>query len=154
MLFRSAPAKLTPALLLERYIGSGGVGTLNRNSLALLDNDPVGLVGAWALNSATDPRTQVFVFFADGQYVMADPQGDTGPNPCGGPGIELGSYSYDKASGRLRFLTNARDTNGCAGVHDTNDNSFAAPGVVLSVDGKTAAVTDTDGGGTFYRLTK
>lgn len=153
---QAAPARLTPALLLDRYIGSGGAGTLNRDSLALLDNDPAGLVGAWALDSATDPRTQVFVFFADGQYVMADPQGDTAPNSCGGPGIELGTYSYDKAAGRLRFLSAARDTNGCAGVHDTNDNSFGAPGVVLSADGKTAAVTftDNDGNGTLYRLTK
>jgi hypothetical protein len=153
---QAAPAKMTPTLLLDRYIGSGGAGSLNRNSLPLLDNDPAGLVGAWALDSATDPRTQVFVFFADGQYVMADPQGDTAPSLCGGPGIELGSYSYDKAAGRLRFLSITRDTNGCAGVHDTNDNSFGAPGVVLSADGKTAAVTfsDNSGGGTLYRLTK
>ena len=151
---QAAPAKLTPALLLERYIGSGGAGTLNRNSLALLDNNPAGLVGAWAFNSATDPRAQVFVFFADGQYVMADPQGDTAPSLCGGPGIELGTYSYDKAVGRLRFLSIVRDTNGCAGAHDTSDNSFGAPGVVLAADGKTAALTFTDGGGTFYRLTK
>lgn len=153
---QAAPAKLTPALLLERYIGSGGAGTLNRNSLPLLDNDPAGIVGAWTLDNAADPRTQVFVFFADGQYVMADPVGDTEPSLCGGPGIELGTYSYDKAAGRLRFLSVARDTNGCAGAHDTKDNSFGAPGVVLSADGKTAAVTfsDNSGGGTFYRLTK
>jgi hypothetical protein len=153
---QAAPAKLSPTLLLDRYIGSGGAGTLNRNSLALLDNDPASLVGAWALNSATNPRTQVLVFFADGQYVMADPQGATAPSLCGGPGIELGGYSFDKAAGRLRFLSIARDSNGCAGGHDTNDNSFGAPGVVLSADGKTAAITfnDGSGGGTLYRLTK
>ena len=152
----AAPAKLTPTLLLDRYTGSGGAGTLNRNSLALLDNDPAGLVGAWALDTASDPRAQVFVFFADGQYVMADPQGDTEPSLCGGPGIELGTYSYDKAAGLLRFLSVARDTNGCAGGHDTTDNSFGALGVVLSADGKTAKVsfTGNSGGGTVYRLTK
>ena len=153
---QAAPAKLTPTLLLDRYTGSGGAGTLNRNSLALLDNDPAGLVGAWAFGTATDPRAQVFVFFADGQYVMADPQGDTQPSLCGGPGIELGTYSYDKAAGLLRFLSIARDTNGCAGGHDTTDNSFGTTGVVLSADGKTAkaSFTDISGGGTFYRLTK
>ena len=125
-------------------------------SLPLLDSDPASLVGAWALDSATDPRTQVFVLFADGQYVMADPQGDTAPSLCGGPGIELGTYSYDKAAGQLRILSNVRDSNGCAGLHDTSNNSLATLGVVLAQDGKTAAVTfsDNSGGGTLYRLTK
>jgi len=155
---RSA-APLTADSLLALYVNAFGPGTLNRASLALMANDPAGIVGAWALDSATDARTQVFFFFANGDYVMADPQGDTAPSRCGGPGLERGTYSYDKAAGLLRFTGNTLDTNGCAGAHDTSNpaSPFGPPlGFALSGDGKAVSVAFADGSGTgtFLRLTK
>ena len=149
-----ATAPLTASSLMTYYRGTAGTGTVNRNALATMENVNAGLVGAWALGSATDPRAQVFFFFANGDYVMADPQGDTDGNRCGGAGYERGTYSFDAAAGILRALTNSVDSNGCAGLHDlpTAPEPFATlTGVQLSADGRQITLTDAD---KLYRLTK
>jgi hypothetical protein len=101
----------------------------------------------------------VFFFFANGDYVMADPQGDTAASRCGGAGYERGTYSFDAAVGILRALTISVDTNGCAGLHDlpTASEPFATvPGVHMLADGRQITVTWPDGSGTdtLVRLTK
>lgn len=154
-----AAASLTADSLMTHYRGSAGTGTVNRNALATMENVNAGLVGAWALGSATDPRAQVFFFFANGDYVMADPQGDTEGKRCGGAGYERGTYSFDAAAGILRALTNSVDSNGCAGLHDlpTAPEPLATlTGVHLSADGKQITLTGSDGSGAekLYRLTK
>jgi hypothetical protein len=145
-------ATLTPDTLLRNYtsfngaVNNGGVGRFNRSALALMPNDNSGLVGAWALD-ASDPTSQTFFFFADGTYVMTDPQGDEGPNSCGGAGYEKGTYSYDAASKQFNGLGTSIDTNACAGLHDTTqtgvNNGFSGlpATLVLSADGKTANFT-------------
>ena len=155
-----AAAPLTASSLVALYLGTAGPGTVNRNALAWMENNNANLTGAWALGSATDPQAQVFFFFANGDYVLADPQGDTTPSRCGGAGHERGTFSFDTAAGTLRALTNSVDTNGCAGLHDlpTASAPFAAfPGVLqLSSDGQRITATWSDGSGTdtLYRLTK
>ena len=149
-----ATAPLTASSLMTYYRGTAGTGTVNRNALATMENVNTGLVGAWALGSATDPRAQVFFFFANGDYVMADPQGDTDGNRCGGAGYERGTYSFDAAAGILRALTNSVDSNGCAGLHDlpTAPEPFATlTGVQLSADGRQITLAGAD---KLYRLTK
>jgi len=145
---RSA-APLTADSLIDQYLNTSGAGTFNRTGLASMPNDNGGLVGAWAMDSSTDPGAQVFFFFANGDYVMADPQGDT-VNFCGGPGLERGRYGYDAASGTLSILASSLDTNGCAGLHDTSNpgQPFPAPlQVVLAGNGQSASVTFSDGSG-------
>ncbi len=156
---RSA-APLTSSSLMASYLGTAGPGTANRNALALMENNNANLTGAWALGSATDPQAQLFFFFANGDYVMADPQGDTAPSRCGGAGYERGTFSFDAAAGTLRAVTNSVDTNGCAGLHDlpsASDPFANVPGVLrLSADGQRITATWSDGSGTdtLFRLTK
>ncbi|MGS0756969.1 hypothetical protein ACVBEH_21470, partial [Roseateles sp. GG27B] len=116
-----AAAPLSASSLMEAYLGTAGPGTVNRNALASMENNNANLTGAWAVGSATNPQTQVFFFFANGDYVMADPQGDTAASRCGGAGYERGTYSYDAATTTFRALTISIDSNGCAGLHDSSN---------------------------------
>lgn len=154
-----AAAPLTASSLMATYLGTAGPGTVNRNALAWMENNNTNLTGAWALGSVTDPQAQVFFFFANGDYVMADPQGDTAASRCGGAGYERGTYSFDATAGTLRALTNSIDSNGCAGLHDlpTASEPFATvPGIHMSADGRQITITWSDGSGvdTLFRLTK
>ena len=150
-------APLTASTLMTSYLGTAGPGTANRNALALMENNNTGMVGAWAVGSTTDPRAQVFFFFANGDYVMADPQGDTAVSRCGNPGYERGTYGFDAAAGIFRALTISVDSNGCAGLHDSLNASapFATvTGLALSADGRQLTANGMDGAITLVRLTR
>lgn len=108
-----------------------------------------GIVGAWAADSATLIKTPLMVFFADGAFVMLDPLGDTAPNPCGGPGVESGRYSYDSALKKLKITSFAYNTNGCAGLSMSGAETAAGMAFAISADGKTATLPD---GSMFYRV--
>jgi trimeric autotransporter adhesin len=147
---KQAAAPLTATSLLASYVSSAGV--LNTNALAFMENDAAGLTGAWQLNDAaalTAAKT-VFFFFANGQYVVADPDGDLGSAPrlsCGNPGVEQGAYSYVKATSTFTWLSASKDTNGCAGLADAANpaNNIAVRTFALSTDGKTLTVTGAGG---------
>ena len=85
-------------------------------TLSKAENDPAGIVGVWAVDTSTVIKTQTFVFWANGQYAMLDPIGDT-VNHCGGPGVEYGIYSCNAATKAFKVLSVTVDTNGCAGFH-------------------------------------
>jgi len=140
---------------------SGGI-TFSR-----LGGGTTGIVGLWALNSATDLRTQHFAFFPNGKVLMVDPLGDTEAGACtiarqGPPGGEFASYEFNATSGALRVFGKIYDTNGCAGFFDSSQgavqagtaNTEANFTIQFSGDGKTATVTETESGGTFtlYRI--
>jgi hypothetical protein len=154
-----AAAALTADSLMTSYLGTAGPGTVNRNALAFMQNDNAGLVGAWALDSASDPAAQVFFFFANGDYVMTDPQGDTGPSLCGGPGYERGTFGFNATAATLSGLSVSVDTNGCAGLHDASN--IAQPfgttvGLRFAADGKSLNFANDSDGDThiLFRLTK
>jgi trimeric autotransporter adhesin len=147
---KQAAAPLTASSLLASYVSSAGV--LNTNALAFMENDPAGLTGAWQLNDAaalTAAKT-AFFFFANGQYAVADPDGDLATAPrlsCGNPGVEQGAYSYVKATSAFTWLSASKDTNGCAGLADAANpaNNIAVRTFALSTDGKTLTVTGAGG---------
>lgn len=150
---KQAAAPLTPASLLASYVSSSGV--LGSNALAFMENDAAGLTGAWQLNDAaalTAAKT-VFFFFANGEYVMADPLGDLATAPsvsCGNPGVEQGTYSFVKATGSLTKLSTSKDTNGCSGLNDANQPANTIVGartVTFSTDGKTLTVSGISNAG-------
>lgn len=114
------------------------------------ENDPAGIVGVWALGSATQVKTQTFIFWANGKYAMLDPEGDT-DNNCGGPGVEYGSYSYSATTKTLAVLGVTVDTNGCAGFHE-DGQPLPSFNVALSSDGSSASVNG--GEFTLYRVSK
>lgn len=123
--------------------------------LAKAANVPGGIVGVWALGSASNIDVQHFVFLPSGKYMMADPVGDAG---CGSPGVEYGSYAYDTATGNVTISSVTYDTNGCAGLHDTRQGFPSFRGTfTISADGSTIAVVDPDdanGNVTLYRVSK
>jgi hypothetical protein len=96
-------------------------------------NQGAGIVGAWSLDNDTEGYT--FIFDANGRYVMLDPLGDTEANPCGGPGVELGTYTL---TGTALAITITRETNGCSGLSD----SGAVPAIqATTVDANTVRLT-------------
>jgi hypothetical protein len=116
-------------------------------------DDPHGIVGMWAVNSATDFKVPHFIFFADGKVMSIHPYsaGDVEPGGAcdlarqGPPGIEWSDYSFDPATGALRIFNKIYDTNGCTGIFDSSPgvpNTEASFVITLSADGKTASVLD------------
>lgn len=99
-------------------------------------NDNTGIVGVWALDSASIVKAQTFVFWADGRYAMIDAVGDT-VNNCGGPGVEYGTYAYNSTTRAFKVLTVTVDTNGCAGLRDSSSGELASFTITLSADGST-----------------
>lgn len=115
-------------------------------AMSKAENDPNGIVGVWALGSATVVKTQTFVFLANGKFAMLDPIGDTELDSCGGPGVEYGTYSYNAVSKQFKVLSVSVDTNGCAGLNDANigGSGMGSGTFTLSSDGKTGAVVFDD----------
>ena len=102
-----------------------------------MENDPKGIVGAWVVDISTI-KTQTYLFFPNGKFLMVDPIGDPerpGYTSCGDPGVEFASYSYDAGSNALKVKGFTYDSNGCAGFSAKEATSFK-----LAADGATAMV--------------
>jgi hypothetical protein len=132
-----------------------GTGGCSSNAmLSKAENDPSGIVGAWSI-SPSEIKTQWFVFFANGKYMMIDPIGDlatAGHPSCGGPGVEYGNYSYDKLTKVFKISTPLYDTNGCAGLSQSGAEKTAGISFTIATDGKTASLGTTDGIATLTRI--
>jgi len=117
-----------------------------------MENEPKGIIGAWAADPATI-KTPTYFFFSNGKYMMVDPIGDlerADHASCGGPGIEFASYAYDAGSKALSLKGFTYDTNGCAGFSDNGAVAFN-----MSADGNTATLdTQNKTAVTLYRVSK
>jgi hypothetical protein len=118
------------------------------------ENDPSGIVGVWALGSATELKTQTFVFWANGKYGMIDPIGDTNPSACGGPGVEYGSYTYNASTQEFKVTGVTVDSNGCAGLSDLGGSGLASFTLTVAAGGATATAVWPDGSDTLFRASK
>lgn len=114
-----------------------------------------GLVGLWAMGSASALDTQHFLFLANGHYLMVDPIGDEDrPEDnhvsCGGPGVEYNGYTLTaQGSNTYQFVPStqpAYDTNGCAGLHSSGE---PANTLTMTINGDTLSVSGSDDGGPF-----
>lgn len=123
-------------------------------TLTKAENDPNGIVGVWALGSATVAKTQTFVFWANGKYAMIDPVGDTNPSACGGPGVEYGSYTYNATTKEFKVTGVTVDTNGCAGLSDIGQTGLATFTLTLAAGGATATAAFGDSLDTVFRISK
>jgi len=117
-----------------------------------MENEPKGIIGAWAADPATI-KTPTYFFFSNGKYMMVDPIGDperADHASCGGPGIEFAAYTYDAGSKALSLKGFTYDTNGCAGFSDNGAVAFN-----MSADGNTATLdTQNKTAVTLYRVSK
>lgn len=118
------------------------------------DNDPSGIVGVWAVDSATEIKTQTVVFWSSGHFLMMDPVGDTEASRCGGPGVEYGTYSYSASSQDFQVLGVTVDTNGCAGLSDVGGTHLASFKLTLAADGRSATATSSEGSFTLHRVSR
>lgn len=123
-------------------------------TLSKADNEPGGLVGVWAVESATELKTQTLVFWKDGRFAMVDPVGDDQPNSCGGPGVEFGTYSYNATTLAFKVLTISFDTNGCAGLSDVGGTGLASFDISIDTSGNTATAAASDGTFKLYRISR
>lgn len=120
---------------------------------AKIDNDPNGIIGAWAYDS-TAIKTPTLVFFPNGKFLMLDPTGETQREEqakCAKPGVEFSSYTHNKGANTLTLSSFTYNTNGCAGFSDVEGNI----GFSISADGNTAKL-DKPGEAsiTIYRVSK
>lgn len=87
-----------------------------------LPNTVNGIIGVWQ-----SPASHIFIFNANNTYLLLDPVGDDqvepGDTPCGGPGIEYGKYRVLDNKLYIDPRDIIIDTNGCAGLSDTNAQS-------------------------------
>ena len=135
-------------------LANGGV------QLPRLETAATGLVGLWALDSATDLRTTHLAFFSNGRFMLIDPTGAPDDPSCGAPcpaGAEFSLYTFNPQTSVLRLFGKIYDTNGCAGAFE----SCASGGppardsfpIQLAPDGKTFTMQFEDGTThTLYRI--
>jgi hypothetical protein len=118
-----------------------------------VENDPAGVLGAWALGSATNVQVLTIAFFKNGKFGVLDPTGSTATPSCGGPGVEFGSYTYDAATKILRVSNLLYDTDGCAGLSGTA--AATASGMTFTLGSGATTATYNDGTArTVYRVSQ
>ncbi|SET12387.1 hypothetical protein SAMN05216326_11283 [Nitrosomonas marina] len=82
-----------------------------------IDNDPDGIVGAWAFD-ADAINTKMLVFFVNNRIISIDPIGEGARDNqarCAKPGVEFATYDYNKASNQLKISSFTYNTDGCLG---------------------------------------
>ena len=103
-----------------------------------VENDPSGIVGAWAFDNDT-VNTRTLMFFPDGKYFLVDPTGDTqleSQADCAQPGVEFANYTYNKDANQLSISGFTYNTDGCVGLSSLEGNSMHK--FTISSDGDTA----------------
>ncbi|HYD76313.1 hypothetical protein [Ramlibacter sp.] len=126
--------------------------SLETVKLVRMENDPAGIVGAWAVaDEEGHPSTDGLVlFFKDGYFMYADSVGESKTMPpgdqCSTGGVEFGKYDYDTASKVVTPSAQEYNTNGCVGFFEADGSSNATTHTfTLSADGKTAVWKSTEG---------
>jgi hypothetical protein len=138
-----------------RSVGDQLISTCTNSvnaTISKAENNSTGIVGVWALGSATTINTQHFAFFSNGKFLMVDPVGNTGTTTCGSPGVEAGSYTYNANTKVLKVTGYTYDTNGCAGFSETAAVTTGGMSFTISTDGNTATAIDGVDSFTIYRV--
>ncbi len=103
-----------------------------------IENDPSGIVGAWAFDNDTI-NTRTLMFFPDGKFFLVDPTGETqleSQADCARPGVEFANYTYNKGANQLSISGFTYNTDGCVGLSSLESN--AVHKFIISSDGDTA----------------
>lgn len=129
------------------------ITTRGGESFGRLTDSGTGIVGMWALGSATDLNVTHFVFFANGKVLSIHPAETEGPCATarlGPPGIEWSDYSFNPATGALRFFNMVYDSSGCTGVFDQTavPPNAEANVVITMASGAQTFTVPVDGGTT------
>jgi hypothetical protein len=105
-----------------------------RLSLTQVTPSLPSIVGSWYFEQAGAPGAPklrvTFTFLADGTYMMADDGNTTAADPSGQPGIEVGTYTYNAATGAFSSTCPYINTDGQWGL--SHGNQFGLSGCVGS----------------------
>ncbi len=92
--------------------------------LRRVENDPSGIIGAWAYDPDTI-NTRTAIFFPDGKVFLVDPTGEA-PNEeqaaCANPGVEFANYTFNKGANSLNISGFTYNTDGCIGLSSLESN--------------------------------
>lgn len=105
-----------------------------------IDNDPDGIVGAWAYD-AKAINSKMLVFFPNNRIMSIDPVGEAqreNQAGCAKPGVEFATYDYNKGVNQLKISSFTYNTDGCIGF--SGSDSGAAHDFNISSDGNTATL--------------
>ncbi|MCA9739810.1 MAG: hypothetical protein KC645_19440, partial [Gemmatimonadetes bacterium] len=97
------------------------------------------LVGGWAHRDPSDPDYLLVVTFLDDQHWML---GVDDASPQGGPGMEQGTYTWDRSSGAFA-ATATSDTSGDTGLSPLNAAGHLAVRANLLIYSRPGAAPDT-----------
>jgi hypothetical protein len=93
------------------------------------------IVGTWVVDGQSEGTVSVFVFLADGHFMLSE---SGTADDAGGPGIELGTYTWDAGTSGFFIGEMLKDTNGEWGIsHDEP--------LTVEVDGNTLSATFAEG---------
>lgn len=130
---------------------SGGIVTVAGDTLTLRIGPDVELahrvapsatnplVGGWAHRDPLDPDYLLVVTFLDDQHWML---GVDDVSPQGGPGMEQGSYTWDRSSGTFT-ATATSDTSGDTGLSPLNTTGTLVVRANLLIYARPGAAPDT-----------
>lgn len=135
----------------EQLVSKNCQGEINA-TFKKMPNQTSGLVGAWALGSATALNTVTVFFFPNGKVFVLDPVGDTSGGGCGGPGVEYGNYTF--TGNVLRVSGISHDTNGCAGLSGSPAVESAGLPVTIGSGGGSATAGTGPDAVTLHRVSK
>lgn len=136
----------------ERFTVNGDTLTVKDSqdvsTLVKMDNDPAGIVGAWAPEGAPADHA-LYLFFKNGYFMIVDSVGETADpsitDPCSAGGMELGKYTWDKTTALLVGSNAEMNTNGCTGLFEDPIGTHPTQHKwTVSADGKTAVWAGTD----------
>ena len=112
------------------------------------------IIGSWIATDNTGQAGGIvsFVFLSDGKFIMAQ-NGSSIADPSGSPGLEYGTYTWDKASGAFVDVILA-DTNGEWGTSHSYNTNMSVIGDVLTIansnpDESPTTLTRVDTAGSF-----
>lgn len=139
------------------------VSSTSLGGFSPLPNDDTGIVGLWAIGSASDLSVPHLAFFGNGRFLFVTTKDESdcfAANECP-PGAEFGSYTWTPAQNSLLFFGMQYDTNGCAGAFDNCPyavanglvNTQSLVSLVVAPGGQTAVLTPSQSAPvTLYRI--
>ena len=113
-----------------------------RLSITQLAQTTPSIVGTWyAAEGSSTPGVArlavAFTFLADGTYLLADNGNTTSSDPSGQPGIEVGTYTYNGATGAFVSPCPPINTDGQWGLSHAGQGGCTGAALTITIQGNT-----------------
>jgi hypothetical protein len=122
-----------------------------RLSLQQITPSLPSIVGSWYGEQPGAPGTpalrMTFTFLADGTYMLADDGNTSAVDPSGQPGIEVGTYTYNAATGAFSSACPSINTDGQWGLSHGNQlglTGCVGSGATVSIQGNVMTMSFQD----------